>query len=133
MDTKNPERMTESIRNTIHEGVDRVRDATESPRERLTEDYAALRSHFFKLREDLSRLISTSFAAGKDGAGAVGEVAGEKASHAYDNAKNYAQDVRDSGQSAVDQVTDKIRANPATSALVAFGLGYVVSRLLRNR
>ncbi len=133
MDTKTPERITDTIRNTIHEGVDRARDATESPRERLTEDYAALRSHFFKLRDDLTRLISTSFTAGKDGAEAVGEVAGEKASYAYDNAKNYAQDVRDSGQNAVDQVTDKIRANPATSALVAFGLGYIASRLFRNR
>lgn len=43
-----------------------------------------------------------------------------------------AQKVYDAGNAGLDDVSERIRQNPLGSLLIAFGAGYVLSRIFRN-
>lgn len=95
----------------LENGVAQIATATEAPRERLAENFDSLKENFVQLRNDLSHMITNAFATGSSGK----DVAGAEAKHLFDQAR------------------DKIRDNPGTSALIAFGVGYIAAKMLRHR
>jgi len=59
---------------------------------------------------------------GKKLAGEIYETNAKKVAEAQENLKEYS-----------DQLVDKVRENPVTSVLIAGGIGFLLSALLRNK
>ncbi len=108
--------------------------------DRLSSDLEALKSNFSDLKHDMSRILTHLVDAGKSGKQvaadqayrAVGS-AKEKVHDAMDTVRDRAQDAKEYGNDMLDEVTRQIRANPGTATLIAFGVGFIASRLILRR
>lgn len=106
------------------------KDVKEESRERLSADLEHLKSSFAQLKDDVAHLVRTSMGAGKAGVQAVRSQAGSSVSSAVDDVKDRVQAMTDRGQQQVEQLGSLVTERPLTSALVAFGVGFVVAKLL---
>jgi ElaB/YqjD/DUF883 family membrane-anchored ribosome-binding protein len=81
-----------------------------------------LRDDLHQLKADVVHLFSRAFGLGKAGVGAVGDNASETMEHL----KERLSDLRKRG-------ADKVSENPLQSALIAFGIGFIMAKLLGRR
>ena len=68
--------------------------------------------------------------AGKASVSAAREQAGTGVHSAMDEVKGRMHDLGDRGQQQLEQVGELVSERPLTSALIAFGVGFVVAKIL---
>lgn len=106
-----------------------LKDVKEESRERFSADLENLKSSFSQLKNDVAHLIKTSVGTGKASASVVKDQAGS----AVGDAKEKMHALTDRGQKQVEELGEIIGERPLTSALVAFGVGFLVAKLLSRR
>jgi ElaB/YqjD/DUF883 family membrane-anchored ribosome-binding protein len=92
-------------------------------------DIESLKKSFGQLRSELTNLVGNAFGAGKSGAGALRE----KAHDAVDGVKHGIGSLREKGSDSLQSIEDKIAERPLTTALIAFGVGYMLGKLFSRR
>lgn len=97
--------------------------------DRLHHDLESLKKSFGQMREDVTKLLGYVLETGKDGAGVVKA----RASSALDDVKDCVGEFKDRGAESVEQLGKKIEENPLASTAIAFGIGFVLARLLSKR
>jgi ElaB/YqjD/DUF883 family membrane-anchored ribosome-binding protein len=104
-----------------------------APRHNSTNGVAAevesLKHGFTQLRADVVDLFGHAFGAGKSGAAAIGD----SATDAMEGLKDKVADLKKRGVNSVESIGDKIGEHPISSALIAFGVGFVLAKLLHRR
>ena len=117
-----------------------MKDVKNEAKDRFAEDIDGLKESFSQLKEDFSRMFSDAKGTGRAGARVVGDhanqaygTAKEQAQNAYDEARKRARDLKDRGADQVDMLGEKIAENPIAAAAIAFGVGFVISRIMSRR
>jgi|SRR5208282_5108244 len=77
----------------------------------FSSDLEALHDSFANLRDDVAKLVDNAVGAAKDGAGAL----------------------KDRGADSYEQVGRKIGENPMLSTAIAFGVGFILAKMLSRR
>jgi len=95
----------------------------------MSKDMENLKSSFSRLRNDVVELLTQALGAGKTGAG----IARDGTSQAVDSLKSRFSDLKDRGSEGVATVEHQIEENPLASALIAFGIGFVLAKILTRR
>jgi ElaB/YqjD/DUF883 family membrane-anchored ribosome-binding protein len=96
---------------------------------RFASDFESLKSSFSQLREDVSKLLTSSLGTGKSGA----ELLKSRASAAVGGIEDRIGDGKDHLLETVDRFEKKIGERPLLSAAIAVGIGFVLARLLRSK
>jgi len=107
---------------------DNVAEAQE-PGVGFNSDVESLKTSFNQLRHDLTHLVNSAMGVGKHGASAVKE----RAAGAVDGLKDRLHDLKDKGANSVDAVEQKISDHPLTTAMIAFGIGYVLGKMFSRK
>lgn len=110
-----------------------VRDLKDEANSRLSENTENLHGAFDQLRHDVTDLISHAFGIGKDSAsGAVGTVK-DKANDAMESLKDQISSLREKGSDQVQHVGKKIEDNPLAATAIAFGVGFILAKILSKK
>jgi ElaB/YqjD/DUF883 family membrane-anchored ribosome-binding protein len=108
---------------------DDIGDLKDEARDRLSRDLESLKNSFAQMREDVTKLLGHVLETGKDGAGVVKA----RASGAVDDVKDCLGECKDRGVESVEQLGQKIGENPLASTAIAFGIGFILAKLLSKR
>ena len=111
---------------SVSERVDQLSPGSSA---RVSQELDNLKSSFGQLRQDVSNLLSEAFGLGRTGAG----IARDGANTAVESLKSRMSDLKDRGAEQVASVEHRIEENPLTSALIAFGIGFVLAKILTRR
>ena len=96
----------------------------------VRKELEALKADIAKLREDLGALTeAVKEAAGERVQGAKARAA-DSARGAWEEVERRLNDVLGQGREAVDQVEQRIAEHPGGSLLTAFGLGFIIGKLM---
>jgi ElaB/YqjD/DUF883 family membrane-anchored ribosome-binding protein len=95
----------------------------------MNDEYEQLKSGLSQLRADVVELFNHAFGLGRGGA----EYARDSASDAMQNLKDKFADYRNRGADQVAEFSKKIEENPMTSAMIAFGVGFLVAKMMHRR
>lgn len=112
---------------------DNFRSVKDDAKERLASDLSGLKSNFNQLKSDVSTIVSNAIGAGRSQAQGGADAAREQANAAVDRARAGYEDLKAKGNDQFEQLTDIIAEKPVTSALVAFGVGFIVAKFLTRR
>jgi ElaB/YqjD/DUF883 family membrane-anchored ribosome-binding protein len=104
-------------------------DAKHSSEDGVSSGLEDLRSDFAQLREDVSKLLANALGAGRNGAA----VLKDDASTAAGDIKECLNDIKQRGVESVERIGDKIGEHSLMSAAIAFGVGFVLAKLLARR
>ncbi len=96
---------------------------------RVSEDMESVKQSFSQLRTDVMDLLSNAFGLGKSGA----EFAKDGAESAVETLKTKLSDMKHKGAEGMESVEKKIGDNPLPAALIAFGVGFLVAKILTRR
>lgn len=110
---------TESIQN-------RVKEQLGADRDRVAAELDGIKDSFAQLKHDMVDLFSRAFGLGRTGA----DVAKGQASDAVENLKQRLSELKERGSDRVAVVGKKIEENPVPAALIAFGVGFLLAKLL---
>ena len=128
---------TKSEYNDIKKDLKEVKNEA---KDRFADDIGELRDSFTQLKSDLYKMFDDAMGTGKAGARVMGDhanqaygTAKDQAQHAYEEARKRAREMKDRGADQVDMLGEKIAENPLTSAAIAFGIGFIISRLMSRR
>lgn len=121
-----------------------VNDVKSDARDRLASDFDQLKSNFVQLKDDVGTILKNALGAGKSGVSGAKDQAGSTASAYYDQARGTAssyydqakgayEDYRGRGQQQVENVGETITEHPLASAAIAFGVGFVLAKILTKR
>jgi hypothetical protein len=126
-----------STNGSSHPESDRLLRATQKRREEIARDLEALKANFLHLRNEVGAIITDVFAVEKPPADRPDEPTtrltvprSPRAAAVQQHRESLLQSTK---TDAVSRLVQKARENPATSALVAFGLGFLASKLIRRR
>ncbi len=89
-----------------------------------------LREEFEALRTQVSDLLAELQSRSKEKTTRFADRLDSELGDYQDKAREKLQDVYDLGSEGLNEVGERIRRQPVASLLVAFGAGYVLSRLL---
>lgn len=95
----------------------------------FSDDMDGLKESFSQLRRDVQQIVNDAMGTGKAGA----RVIGDHADRAYGQIKDGAKDLKDRGADQLDVIGKRIADNPLASAAIAFGVGFILSRLMSRR
>jgi len=109
--------------------MDRVTEKVKEASGNMSGEVESLKSSFGQLRHDVMDLLGHAFGIGREGAGAAKEGAAE----AVDALKSRLTDLKTRGADGVSAVERKIEENPLPAALIAFGVGYVIAKIMTRR
>jgi ElaB/YqjD/DUF883 family membrane-anchored ribosome-binding protein len=110
-----------------------VRDLKDEATDRLSDNKENFTSAFDQLRHDVVDLISHAFGVGKNTASeAMGSVK-DHASDAMDTLKDQISHLREKGTDQVQAVGKKIEDNPITATAIAFGVGFILAKILSRK
>jgi ElaB/YqjD/DUF883 family membrane-anchored ribosome-binding protein len=98
-------------------------------RQAFSSDLESLKKSFAQLRSDLTSLVGNAVGAGKTSAHLVKE----QAAAAADGVKHKLHDLKDHGSETAEAIERKISERPLASVLIAFGIGYVMARLISRK
>ncbi|WP_455384159.1 DUF883 family protein [Acidihalobacter prosperus] len=99
---------------------------SESPKD----DLNALREDFDKLREDVGKLTETLKQLGLDRAHGTQERINERLDEARERLRERVDAAGQRGRAYYDQVEGRVGEHPLSSLLTAFGIGFVIAKLL---
>ena len=109
--------------------LDQAAETLEKSGGRMSDDVESIKSSFSQLRRDVMDLLSNAFGLGKSSA----EYAKGNAAHAVEAMKSRLNDFKDRGAEQLGSVEKRIEDNPLPAALIAFGVGFVVAKILTRR
>jgi ElaB/YqjD/DUF883 family membrane-anchored ribosome-binding protein len=95
----------------------------------VSDEVDELKKSFTQLRADVVDLFGHVFGLGKSGA----EAARGSASDAMENLKSKLNDLKDRGSDQVASVCKKVEENPMASAMIAFGVGFLLAKMMHRR
>jgi ElaB/YqjD/DUF883 family membrane-anchored ribosome-binding protein len=98
--------------------------------EALRKDLDALKADIAKLREDMAGLSDTMRAAAGEKVAGAKERVQERARQAREELGERVDTAMGQGRRLVDEVDQQIGQHPFSSLLTAFGLGFVIAKLL---
>ena len=101
--------------------------------ERLSEDYESLRDGMTQLRSDVVELISHAFGLGKSSASSLGSSVKDRASDAMECLKDEISQMRKRGGEQVEAVGKRIEDHPIASTAIAFGVGFILAKLVSRK
>lgn len=99
---------------------------SESPKD----DLSVLREDFNKLREDVGKLTETLKQLGLDRAHGAQERLNERIGEAREKLRDRVDNAEQRGRAYYDQLENSVGERPLTSLLTAFGVGFVIAKLL---
>lgn len=97
------------------------------------QEMEAVKTDLAQLREDVGSLTQALKDATAARASEVGDDARQRMQAAADNISARYDDMRVRGEQAVEPMTREIQERPLTSVLTAFGVGFIVGKLLEKR
>jgi ElaB/YqjD/DUF883 family membrane-anchored ribosome-binding protein len=83
-------------------------DVRDNASDRFSSDLESLQTSFVQLREDVSKLLNHAIGTARSGAGAI----------------------KDRGSESLEEVSEKISEQPILSAVIVFGIGFVLAKLM---
>ena len=99
----------------------------------MTDEIEQLKSGFSQLRGDVVNLFTHAFGLGRTGAAA----ARESAADAMESLKSRLSDWKERGTDSFNtyekEFEKKVSENPISSALIAFGVGFMVAKMFHHR
>lgn len=113
----------------MEQTMDTVSEDLQQSGERMASDVESIKSSFAQLRRDVVDLVSNALGLGRSGA----EYAKGSAGTAVEALKTRLTDLKDRGADQVHVVEKKIEDNPIPAALIAFGIGFVIAKVLTRR
>lgn len=109
--------------------MDQAANETKRAGGRVTDDVESIKSSFSQLRHDVLELLGSAFGLGKSGA----EYAKDSAGDAVEAMKLRLTDLKERGADRMHAVEKKIEENPLPAALIAFGVGFLIAKILTRR
>lgn len=106
------------------------RNVGSDAKERLAGDLQNIKSNFSQLKSDVGQIVSNAVGAGKTSARDGVEAARSQANAAVDRARGEYEHLKARGNDQIDQLGSLIAEKPVTSTLVAFGVGFLVAKIL---
>jgi len=100
------------------------------PATKTTKASEDLREEFDALRSEVTQMMALLKDRGSSYAEIISERAEEKLGDYQDKASEGIEAVYEKGAEGVEEVSKRIRKNPVGSLCVAFGLGYIISKLM---
>lgn len=97
--------------------------------DKVAGDVDDIKASFTQLRHDVMGLLNSAFGLGRHGA----EAAKDNAADAVESLKSRLNDLKDQGADKVHSFEKKIEDNPLPAALIAFGIGFVIAKILTRR
>ena len=110
-----------------------VKDVKSDAKDRLAADFDQLKQNFSQFRDDVSDILKNAVGIGKKNASAVKGQAGDAATTYYGQAKDTYEDYKSRGNQQVEHLGEQIGDHPLAAAAIAFGVGFVVAKLLTKR
>ena len=101
--------------------------------DRLSGDYESLKGDVSQLRNDVVDLLSHALGLGKSSASNIGSSVRGTAVDAMESLKEQISSLREQGNDKVAAVGKKIEDNPLASTAVAFGVGFILAKILSRK
>lgn len=98
---------------------------------KTTETADELRDELSALRADLAALVETVKEMGRDRADSAIHSAKEAVDHAAQRLKLSAEEARQRGEAAADEIEAMVTRHPIGTLFVALGLGFLIGRIGR--
>src|SRR4051812_15598799 len=95
----------------------------------MRDEMESLKEGFNKLRTDVADLFTHAFGFGRSGAG----VARDYGADAMETVKGRFNDYKARGAEQMQAFEHKVEENPLTSAMIAFGVGFIVAKMLHHK
>src|SRR5436309_7177140 len=95
----------------------------------MRDEVDCLKESFSNLRNDVAELFSHAFGFGKSGA----SVARDYGVDAMENVKARFNDFKARGTDQMHALEHKVQENPLTSAFVAFGVGFLLAKMMHHK
>ncbi|MGA2233114.1 MAG: hypothetical protein ABSH22_19605 [Tepidisphaeraceae bacterium] len=108
-------------------------DAGSDAKNNFAADIESLKSSFTQLRGDLTSLVGSALGAGKSGAFVAKDVAKDHAVAAVEGIKHKIGDLKEKGVHTAQDFETTLGEHPLTTALIAFGAGFIIARLLSRK
>lgn len=89
-----------------------------------------MRNEFENLKNQVNDLMNSIKNQGEHKASKIMEKVGSKLEDYEEKASSKAHDIYDAGSEGLDSINAQIRKNPLMSLVIAFGTGYLLSRML---
>jgi ElaB/YqjD/DUF883 family membrane-anchored ribosome-binding protein len=96
---------------------------------KTTEGADELREELSALRGDLAALVETVKEMGRERADSAIHSAKETVDHAAQRFKVSAEEARERGEAAADEIGAMVTRHPVSAVFVALGIGYLVGRI----
>ena len=93
------------------------------------DEMESLKQGLSKLRTDVAELFTHAFGFGRHGA----EMARDYSTDAIENVKHRFDEFKSRGVERMHDFEHRVEANPLRSAMIAFGVGFIVAKLLHRR
>lgn len=98
--------------------------------EPFREELDALKADIAQLRTDIANLTTAVKDVASEKVNATREDAQQRAQNAWDDIERRLNDVLDQGRETASGIEDKITEHPGGSVLTAFGLGFIIAKLM---
>jgi ElaB/YqjD/DUF883 family membrane-anchored ribosome-binding protein len=109
------------------------RQVKDDAKERFATDLEQLKANFGQLRRDVSQVLHDALGAGKSSARGGLDSAKDYAQTGVERVKDGYDDLKHRGQDQLDQLGQFVSEKPVASALIAFGVGFVLAKLMGRR
>ena len=98
--------------------------------EPFREELDVLKADIAQLRTDIANLTTAVKDVASEKVNATREDAQQRAQNAWDDIERRLNDVLDQGRETASGIEDKITEHPGGSVLTAFGLGFIIAKLM---
>lgn len=99
----------------------------------IRKELDTLKEDIAKLRTDIGDLTSAIKSVASEKVSSTKADAQRRAQGAWEDIESKLDEVLNQGRAAAGEVEDKITAHPAGSVLTAFGIGFIIAKLLDMR
>lgn len=97
-----------------------------------TESQDDIRKEFDALKSQVSELIEALKQGGKETAAGLGRKLEDEIGQYQRKAEEKFKDVYEVGEDSLNDLSKRVRKDPVSSLLIAFSIGYVISKILNH-
>ena len=98
-----------------------------------SETQTDVREELDALRSQINELVQALKDKGAEKTEKLGKKLEDEFEDYQEKAEKKLHEVYDAGEAGLDDLSKRVRKNPVTSLLVAFSLGYIISRILDDK
>lgn len=103
------------------------------PTAKAKQENEELREEFQALRKEVAAMMSLLEKKGNSYAEVVGEKVGDKLDSYQKTIQDNAEAAYEMGGEGLDEIGKRITKNPVASICIAFGLGYIISKVMEQK